>query len=120
MNTTVNLKEKLTRFDEHWAPKIVAAMNDYHIKLVKVKGEFVWHSHPETDELFLVLDGAMTIEMRDGNVKLAAGDLFVVPRGKEHRPVAASECHVLLMEPAGTLNTGNSGGSMTAPNDAWL
>lgn len=120
MNTAINLKEKLSRFHDQWAPRIVAALNDYHVKVVKLQGEFVWHSHPETDELFLVLDGALTIELRDDKVELAAGEMFVVPRGVEHKPVASSECQVLLIEPAGTVNTGTAGGERTAKNDAWI
>lgn len=120
MNPTINLREKLSRFQDLWAPRIVASLNNYHIKVVKLKGEFVWHSHTETDELFLVLDGALTIELRDQKVTLTAGEMFVVPRGAEHKPVAPSECHVLLIEPAGTVNTGTVGGQMTAANDVWI
>ncbi len=115
----IDLKEKLSRFSDHWAPKIVARLNDYHFKLVKIRGEFVWHSHPETDEVFLVLDGEMSIQFRDGCVDLATGQMFVVPRGVEHRPFAERECSLMLIEPAGTVNTGNAGGQRTAP-DVWL
>jgi len=105
----INLAEKLTRFDALWSPKIVAQMNDYHFKIAKIKGEFVWHSHPETDECFLVLRGEMTIQLRDGFVHLAQGDLYIVPKGLEHRPCAEHECHILLIEPVGTPNTGDAG-----------
>ena len=116
----VSLRAKLARFDDHWAPKVVAEMNDYQFKLVKLQGEFVWHSHPDTDETFMVLHGRMTIELRDGMVSLAAGDLYVVPRGVDHKPSAADECHVLLVEPRGVVNTGGAGGPRTAENDVWI
>jgi len=116
----INLAEKLGAFSENWTPKIVARMNDLHFKVVKVCGEFVWHSHPETDEAFLVLDGEMRIDFRDGNVSIGAGELFVVPKGVEHKPVAERECRVLLVEPAGTVNTGDAGGTLTAPADDWI
>ena len=116
----INLKDKLGKFSEQWKPKIVSQMNDYHIKLAKVQGEFVWHDHPETDELFLVVDGKLEIMFRDGKVTLEAGDLYVVPKGIEHKPVAEQECHILLIEPAGTVNTGNVSDDKTAPNDVWI
>jgi mannose-6-phosphate isomerase-like protein (cupin superfamily) len=116
----INLKDKLAKFSEHWSPKIVAQMNDYHIKLAKVQGEFVWHDHPETDELFMVVDGELTILFRDGQVTLKAGDLYVVPRGVEHKPVAAQECHILLFEPAGTVNTGNVQNDRTVTHNDWI
>lgn len=94
--TKINLRDKLTRFDALWSPKIVADMNDYHIKVVKVQGEFVWHTHPDTDEFFLVLMGRLTIKQRNGDVTLKEGELHVVPRGAEHMPVAEEECHILL------------------------
>ena len=118
--SSINLKEKLSKFAEHWSPKIVAQMNDYHLKLAKVKGEFVWHDHPETDEVFIVLAGRLTIEFRDGNVRLGAGEMFVVPKGMEHKPLAEEECHILLIEPAGTRNTGETEGNLTAPEDVWI
>ena len=113
----VNLREKLARFDDLWSPKIVADMNDYHVKVVKVRGEFLWHTHEETDELFLVLKGSLTVRRRDGDVTLEEGELYVVPRGVEHMPVAAEECHILLLEPAGTVNTGDAGGERTAEDE---
>ncbi|HET6617389.1 MAG TPA: cupin domain-containing protein [Gemmatimonadota bacterium] len=103
----IDLAEKLSRIDERWSPRIVAELNGQHVKLVKLEGEFVWHSHAEEDELFLVLSGQLRIELRDGAVVLGPGQMVVVPRGIEHRPVAEGEVHVLLFEPAGTLNTGN-------------
>lgn len=118
--TAINFREKLTRFSEHWAPKVVAQMNDYQFKLVKIQGEFVWHSHENTDDVFIVLDGEMSIELRDGRVDLKAGEMFVVPKGVEHKPVATSECRLLLVEPVGTQNTGDAGGEMTAPENVWI
>lgn len=108
MSGPVSLAEKLDSFHEHWSPKIVAGFNGHDIMVVKVKGAFVWHSHPNTDDLFLVLKGQLRIEMRDENVFLNPGDLFVVPQGVEHRPVADEEAHLLLIEPVGTPNTGNA------------
>jgi mannose-6-phosphate isomerase-like protein (cupin superfamily) len=118
--TAINFKDKLARFSDHWSPKIIAQMNDYHFKLVKVQGEFVWHSHAETDEVFIVLTGDLRIEFRDGNVELKEGELFVVPRGVEHKPVAERECQIMLIEPAGTVNTGDAGGAMTAADKVWI
>lgn len=116
----INLKEKLSKFSEHWSPKVVAEMNDYQFKLAKIEGEFVWHSHEDTDEVFIVLSGDMTLQFRDGAVKLSSGDLYVVPKGIEHRPVADRECCIMLIEPRGVINTGQSGSSYTAPNDVWV
>ena len=116
----INLEEKLSKFTEYFSPKIVAQMNDYHFKLGKFQGDFVWHSHPETDEAFLVLAGEMRIDFRDGSVTLRAGELFVVPRGVEHKPFAARECRLLLVEPTGTVNTGNAGGDLTAEDNVWI
>ena len=116
----LNLNEKLAKFSEHWSPKIVAAMNDYHFKLAKFQGEFVWHSHAETDEVFIVLEGKMTLEFRDGRVNLEAGEMFVVPKGVEHKPAAESECQVMLVEPSGTINTGDAGGVLTAEDNVWI
>ena len=95
-------------------------MNDYHFKVVKLQGDFVWHHHAETDEVFIVLDGAMTIEFRDGKVDLHTGEMFVVPQGVEHKPCAAKECAILLVEPTGTINTGDAGGKLTAADDVWI
>lgn len=116
----INLEEKLSKFSEHWSPKVVAEMNDYQFKLAKIEGEFVWHSHEDTDEVFIVLAGDMTLQFRDGAVKLCSGELYVVPRGIEHRPVADGECCIMLVEPRGVINTGQSGSSYTAPNDVWV
>ena len=103
----ISLDTKLALVTEHWSPKIVGHYNGNDIMVVKVQGEFVWHSHPETDDLFLVIKGGLTIQMRDGEVRLGPGELYVVPRGAEHRPVADEETHLMIMEPAGTPNTGD-------------
>jgi mannose-6-phosphate isomerase-like protein (cupin superfamily) len=116
----INLTEKLGKFSDHWAPRVIAEMNDYQFKLVKFSGDFVWHDHKDTDEVFIVLSGNMEIEFRDGVVKLAAGEMFVVRRGIEHRTRADSECHALLVEPRGVTNTGNAGGDLTAASDVWI
>ena len=119
----INIGQKFAKFSEQWSPKVIAAMNDYQLKLVRLQGEFVWHSHAGTDEVFLVVDGEMSIQFRDGQVDLKAGEMFVVPKGTEHRPVAARECRVMLIEPAGVVNTGdgsNRDGRYTAPNDVWI
>jgi len=116
----INLEEKLDKFSEHWSPKIIAQMNNYHFKLVKFQGEFVWHSHADTDEVFIALDGEMSIEFRDGKVDLKAGEMFVVPRGVEHKPSAKEECKIMLVEPAGTINTGDAVGELTTEENAWI
>jgi mannose-6-phosphate isomerase-like protein (cupin superfamily) len=119
----INIGQKFAKFTEQWSPKVIAAMNDYQLKLVRLQGEFVWHSHAGTDEVFLVVDGEMSIQFRDGQVDLKAGEMFVVPKGTEHRPFAATECRVMLIEPAGVVNTGDGGdgnGGYTAPNDVWI
>lgn len=109
----VNLEAALSRFATHWDPKIVGELNGQHVKLVKFEGPFVWHSHEAEDELFLVLKGEFTMEFRDRSISVREGEFLIVPRGVEHRPVAAAEVHVLLFEPASTLNTGNAGGPRT-------
>ena len=119
-DTAVNLKEKLGKFSEHWSPRVIAEMNDYQFKLAKFKGGFVWHTHEDTDETFLVIKGSISIEFRNRTVELDAGEMFVVPKGVEHRPHAGEECHVLLVEPRGVVNTGGSGGELTARNDVWV
>ena len=116
----INLTEKLSLFSELWSPKIIAQMNEYHFKVARIQGEFVWHDHPETDEVFLVLHGELEIQFRDGSVTLQEGDLYVVPRGVEHRPVASQECHIMLVEPAGTVNTGEVVDENTASNNVWI
>jgi mannose-6-phosphate isomerase-like protein (cupin superfamily) len=119
MYTAINLRSKFTLFAEQWAPKVVAEMNDYQFKIVKVQGDFVWHDHQDTDETFMVIEGTLRIDFRDGHVQLGAGDLFVVPKGVEHKPSAQEEVKLLLIEPRGVVNTGVAG-ERTAPNDAWI
>ena len=116
----INFAEKLSKFSEHWAPKIIARMNEYHFKVVKFQGEFVWHCHDDTDEVFIVLDGEMSIAFRNGQVALKTGEMFVVPKGSEHKPFAEKECRVMLVEPAGTVNTGGTGGELTAEDNVWI
>jgi mannose-6-phosphate isomerase-like protein (cupin superfamily) len=108
MPKAVRLSEKLDSFSDHWLPKIVSRFNGHDVMVVKVKGEFVWHAHPETDDFFLVLKGNLVIQLRDGEVRLGPGDLYVVPKGVEHRPVAEDEAHLLVIEPHGTPNTGDA------------
>jgi mannose-6-phosphate isomerase-like protein (cupin superfamily) len=119
MHHPINLAEKLGTFSEHWQPRFIAELNDYQFKLVKILGEFVWHSHAETDEAFIVLEGQLRIDLRDGAVTLGPGEMYVVKKGVEHRPYAASEVKLMLVEPRGVTNTGDAGGSRTAPNDVW-
>ena len=120
VNEPVDIAEKLSLFAERWSPKVVARLNDYEIKVAKLEGEFVWHTHDDTDELFLIIDGELTIQLRDGDVRLNPGQLYVVPRGVEHCPVADGEVHAVLIEPAGVVNTGDAGGALTAPYDDSL
>jgi mannose-6-phosphate isomerase-like protein (cupin superfamily) len=116
----INFEEKFAKFSEHWSPRIIAQMNDYHFKIVKVQSEFVWHDHPETDEVFMVLKGRLEIQFRDARVIVREGEMFVVPKGLEHKPAAEEECHILLVEPAGTINTGEIVNERTATNDVWI
>ena len=120
MLTTVNLGESLSRIPDHWNPRIVAELNGQHVKLVRLRGEFTWHSHHDEDELFLVLDGSLRMELRDGAVVVGPGEFVVVPRGVEHRPVADDEVHVLLFEPVGTLNTGDADDPRAIAEPEWL
>ena len=116
----INLKEKFSKFSELWSPKVIAEMNDYQFKLVKIKGDFDWHSHKATDETFIVLEGTMGIEFKDRVVDLSKGDMFVVPKGVEHKPYAKNECKIMVIEPKGVLNTGDSKSDLTAENDVWI
>ena len=116
----LNFEEKFSRFSKLWSPRVIAEMNDYQFKLVKVQGEFVWHDHPETDEVFIVINGVLDIEFRDGKVTLESGEMFGIPKGVEHRPVAKNECKMMLVEPKGVVNTGDAGGQWTAENDVWV
>ncbi|GAA2151785.1 cupin domain-containing protein [Kitasatospora kazusensis] len=116
----VNLRDKLALFTEHWSPKTVGRLNNYEIKVVKVQGEFVWHTHEDTDELFLVIDGSLTIQLRDRDIELGPGEMFVVPRGVEHCPKAVGEVAALLIEPEGVVNTGEAGGPLTAVPESLI
>ena len=116
----INIQEKLAKFSDHWSPKVVAEMNDYQFKLVKIQGDFVWHNHADTDEVFIVLEGSMRIEFEDGEVELSEGEMYVVPRGVNHKPYAEEECKVMLVEPRGVVNTGDAEGDLTASNDVWV
>lgn len=116
----VNLAEKFALFTEHWTPKIITELNDYQIKIVKVVGDFVWHDHSDTDEFFLVIEGTLFIEFEDETMELNAGELYVVPKGVQHRPYALEECKVMLIEPRGVVNTGEAESDLTASNDVWI
>ncbi|GHB60731.1 cupin [Psychrosphaera saromensis] len=116
----INFKEKFTKFNDHWSPRVIAEMNDYQFKLAKVEGEFVWRNHPDTDEVFIVIEGSLNIEFREGVVTLNSGEMFVIPKGMEHKPLAVNECKIMLVEPKGVVNTGDSDSELTAPNDMWV
>ena len=118
--TVVNLAEKFMKFSEYWSPKVIAQLNDYHVKIAKIQGDFVWHSHVETDELFWVIEGEMRIDFREGHVLLHSGELCAIPKGIEHKPFAKQECQILMLEPAGTVNTGDSSGEMTITDVPWI
>jgi mannose-6-phosphate isomerase-like protein (cupin superfamily) len=120
MRHSINLADKLSRVSEHWSPRVVAELNDYQFKVVKLLGEFVWHAHADTDEAFIVLEGEMEIGFRDGSVAVRAGEMYVVPKGVEHVTRATRECHALVVEPRGVVNTGDAGGRLTAANDVWV
>ena len=116
----INFAEKYTLFQEQWTPKVVAEMNDYQFKIVRLEGDFIWHSHADTDETFIVLEGELRIEFRDGAVTIGAGEMYVVKKGIEHKPSAAREVKLLLIEPRGVLNTGDETNERTAVNDVWI
>ena len=116
----INLNSKLKLFSEHWSPKVIAEMNDYQFKLVKLKGEFVWHKHDDTDETFMIIEGTLNIEFKDKTVRLKEGEMIVVKKGEMHKPFAEEECKILLIEPRGIVNTGEHGGDLTAENDVWI
>jgi len=117
---SINFAQKFRLFAEHWSPRVVAEMNDYQFKLVNLKGDFVWHDHKDTDETFIVIDGDLRIDFRDGAVQVSQGEMFVVPKGVEHKPYAESEVKLLLIEPRGVINTGHEGGERAAENDVWI
>lgn len=116
----INIKSKLKTFSDLWSPKVIAEMNDYQLKLVKIKDDFIWHSHEDTDEVFIVLEGSMHIEFNDEIVKLSEGELLVVPKGTKHRPFAHEEATIMLVEPRGVINTGDTNSDLTAKNDQWI
>ena len=117
---SINFKEKYSKFNELWSPKIIGEMNDYQFKLVKIEGHFTWHDHKDTDEAFIVIEGDMSIDFRDGRVNISKGEMFVVPKGLEHKPYAENECQMLLIEPKGVVNTGEINSELTAKNDVWI
>ena len=116
----INLEEKYSKFTKHWSPRIIAEMNNYQFKIAKIKGEFVWHDHKDTDETFIVMEGEMTLKFRDKKVKLTQGELYVVPKGVEHKPCAKNECKILVIEPRGVINTGEVGGKFTMTEEVWV
>ena len=119
-NKKIIISEKLKKFSDYWSPKVVAEMNDYQFKLAKISGEFIWHHHESTDEVFFVINGNMIIEFRDGLVELSQGEMYVVPKGVEHKPHAEKECHIMLIEPRGVINTGEIKNELTSVNDNWI
>lgn len=116
----INLANKFRLFDEQWQPKVIAEMNGYQFKIAKLQGDFVWHDHEDTDETFIVIEGTLRIDFRDGSVEIGPGEMFVVPKGVEHKPFAGNEVKLMLIEPRGVLNTGAEGGERTATNDVWI
>ncbi len=120
MKKKINFKNKFQKFSEHWTPKVIAEMNDYQFKLVKVKGEFIPHKHDETDEVFIVIEGILNIEFSDKTIQLDSGEMIVVPKGITHKPFSKKECKILLVEPKNTINTGDAGGELTSPNNQWI
>ena len=119
-HTPVNFAQKYSLFTEQWQPKVVAQMNDYQFKLARLEGEFVWHAHADTDETFIVIEGCLRIDFRDCFVELNAGELYVVPKGVEHKPYAEKEVKLMLIEPVGVVNTGDDTNDRTAQNDVWI
>ncbi|MFC3034020.1 cupin domain-containing protein [Pseudoalteromonas fenneropenaei] len=120
VKTAINFQDKFRKFSEHWSPRVIAEMNDYQFKLAKIHNEFVWHVHDDTDEVFIVIEGQMQIEFRDGVVQLSEGEMYVVPKGVEHKPYAQHECKIMLVEPRGVVNTGAMQSELTAKNDVWV
>lgn len=119
--SAINIAEKFSRFSDQWQPRVIAEMNDYQFKVVRIQGDFVWHEHKDTDETFLVLEGRLRIDFRDGAVLIGPGEMYVVPRGVEHKPFAEKEVKLMLIEPRGVRNTGDSApDDRTAPNDVWI
>ena len=120
MSKKINFKDKYSKFSKYWSPRIIAEMNDYQFKLAKIKGEFIWHNHKDTDETFIVLEGKMILKFRDSEVKLSKGEMYVVPKGIDHKPCADNECKILVVEPRGVINTGEVIGDLTINEDMWI
>ena len=120
MKNPINLQSTFELFSEHWSPKVIAEMNDYQFKVVKIKGEFIWHEHKDTDEVFIVIEGSMGIEFKDRTVELNSGEMIVIRKEEQHKPFATEECKILIIEPRGVINTGESGGDLTAENDVRI
>ena len=116
----INIKHKFSKFSEYWSPKVLAEMNDYQFKIAKIKGEFIWHNHSETDEVFIVIEGSMKILLKGETIKLSKGDLYVVPKGIDHKPVAEKECKLMLVELKGTKNTGSETHKLTSEDNQWI
>ena len=116
----INFNKKYSKFYKHWSPRVIAEMNDYQFKLAKIKGEFIWHSHKDTDETFIVLEGEMDLKFRDKILKLSKGEMCIVPKGVEHKPCAKQECKILVIEPRGVINTGDAGGNLTINEEMWI
>ena len=120
MNIPINFKSKFKLFSDFWSPKVIAEMNDYQFKLVKIKNDFIWHEHHDTDEVFIVIEGKISIEFENETIDINEGEMIVVPKGKKHRPFANKEAKIMLIEPRGIVNTGNTESELTAPNDQWI
>ena len=116
----INLKSKFNKFNDRWSPKVIAEMNDYQFKLVKIKNDFVWHKHDDTDEVFIVVEGKIHIEFEDKTIEINEGEMIVVPKGTKHKPYASEEAKIMLVEPSGVINTGDNEGHLTAPNNEWV
>ena len=120
LSKKINFNSKYSKFTKHWSPRIIAEMNDYQFKLARIKGEFIWHDHKHTDETFIVIEGEMILKFRNYEVKLSKGEMYVVPKGVEHKPCAENECKILVIEPKGVINTGDSGGKLTINEETWI
>ena len=121
INHPTNLEKKFKKFTDHWSPKVIGEMNDYQFKLAKVKGDFIWHHHLDTDETFFVIKGKLTIEFKNGKVDIEEGEMYIVPKGVEHKPMASNECQIMIIEPKGVINTGNKMDSeLKSDNDVWI
>lgn len=116
----ISLKDKLSKFNDLWSPKLIGEMNDYQFKLIKITGDFEWHVHQDTDKVFFTLEGEMIIDFRDGQVKISKGEMFILPKGVEMKPSAEKECHIMLVEPRSVVNTGGTESELTAANDTWI